>query len=85
MREHFATTPLPASALELERLIFQAFLETTLQALNVPSQVYIKEVDHGGMPGGGISTEFWQETVLPLVERYESALYAQIAGQCQLT
>lgn len=46
-----------------------AFEQLTGQPLAPQQIVFIEKYNHGGMSGGGISSEFWLETGIPLLRR----------------
>ena len=73
LQAHFETVEIPESPEKLKALIVAAFEVATNLTLE-SERIYLKEVDHGGMSGGMISTVFWRETAIPLLlSRYENA------------
>lgn len=71
MRHHFRNTPLPATANDLEKIIHAAFEELTGKPITTESMFYVEEYAHGGMSSGHISTDSWQDKLIPeLCSRY---------------
>jgi len=76
LRAHFATTPLPPDAWELERLLrsaAEAIVGTPLA--HKDEALYVPEYDPGhGMSAGGISPSWWNNTgIRILIDRFEAS------------
>ena len=67
MQKQFEDVPLPNSPEELESLIRSTFQSLTGCALDANKFIKLDKYNHGGMSGGGISTDFWLESALPLL------------------
>lgn len=67
MSVHFAGTPLPDSATQLEQLLTQAFETLTGQPLTAETHIRIDRFPRSGMSGGMVSAQFWRETAVPLL------------------
>jgi hypothetical protein len=65
---------LPSTSAGLSQLIGSAFESSTGHAMDERGYFVIERFAHGGMSSGGISTEFWRDTAMPLLlERYRKA------------
>lgn len=72
MADHFAGTPLPGTAKQLEQLLIQTFETLIGQPITAETFIAIERFPRGGMSGGLVSPEFWRETAVPLLlKRYE--------------
>lgn len=72
MKQHFATTPLPASCQQLETVLLDTF--TTIMGADIHSgrMIYNKLFDKGGMSRGNVSCNWWLTKGIPLLkQRYE--------------
>ncbi len=67
MANHFAGTPLPDTAAQLEQLLSQAFETLTGQPITAEKFVAVERFPRSGMSGGMVSPEFWRETAVPLL------------------
>lgn len=67
MAEHFKDVEPPPSSGELSAMLEQMFFKLTGFPLSHPRHFRIERHAHGGMSSGGIATEFWRETALPLL------------------
>ncbi|MCB0212544.1 MAG: hypothetical protein KDJ52_24585 [Anaerolineae bacterium] len=74
MRVHFASTPLPAAASELDVLLETAFETLTGHSIAGDEHFFIERFDHGGMSSGYISPKFWREKVMPLLHAHYAAI-----------
>lgn len=67
MQSHFAHTPLPDQAEQLEQLLAQAFETLTGQPIAAEKFIAVERFPRSGMSGGMVSPEFWRETAVPLL------------------
>jgi hypothetical protein len=67
LQQVFTTIPLPCSKTCFIHHFEKFFYDLTNHSLNSESDFYVKKYDHGGMSGGGISVDFWQKNLLPLL------------------
>ncbi|SEP19126.1 hypothetical protein SAMN04490248_1352 [Salinihabitans flavidus] len=70
MIDQLAEQPLPADERELEAVIRKKFLELTGETLHKQAPdgddfVAVPELNEGGMSGGMVSREFWEERAIP--------------------
>jgi len=72
MKAHFAQTPIPNTAEKLITLIQSAFEQLTDHSMAEQDIFYVERFNHGGMSGGFVSPEFWQNKAIPLIrEQYQ--------------
>ena len=69
MKEHFKATPIPESIEEFEDLVRNMFEDLTHHSIDSTDIIKIEKYNRGGMSGGGISTEFCNNSALPLLRR----------------
>ncbi len=69
MKSNFTATPMPNNAESLAKLIRQQFKEITSHSLDEDKYFKLHQFNHGGMSGGGISPEFWRNTLIPLLQQ----------------
>ena len=67
MADHFANTPLPETAVQLEHLLMEMFEALTGQPITTETFIAVERFPRGGMSGGMVSPEFWRETAVPLL------------------
>ncbi len=68
MADHFAHTPLPATAAELRALLETAFETLTGYPLSTDEKFFfIERFSHGGMSSGLVAPAFWRDKALPLL------------------
>lgn len=67
LAEYFGGVPLPGASRELAAALERAFLELTGHPVSYSKHFRIEKHAHGGMSSGGISTEFWRESGIPLL------------------
>ncbi|MFZ6657482.1 MobA protein [Undibacterium sp. TJN19] len=70
-QRHFATVAWPESIVHLQEKLEQAFLDLTGHSVHKAENFYLPQFAHGGMSSGVICTEFWRDSVIPLLmQRY---------------
>lgn len=67
LQQVFTTIPLPCSKTCFIHHFEKFFYELTNHSFNSGSIFWVERYNHGGMSGGGISVEFWQKNLLPLL------------------
>jgi hypothetical protein len=71
MKIHFADKPMPPSVDDLVSYLELAFETITEKPITTESPFRVERFSHGGMSSGGISPQFWRDTLIPmLVGRY---------------
>ena len=67
MQERLADTDMPDSRKELREILEQTFEAATGFGVDHTDIIVIDRFKGGGMSSGGISTEFWRSTGIPLL------------------
>ena len=67
MADSFNKISLPSSSAELECIVRGAFEKLTGCSIDSTELINLDKYDHGGMSSGGISTNFWRESAIPLL------------------
>lgn len=67
LQQAFTMISLPCSKTCFIRHFEKFFYELTNHSLKSESNIWVEKYDTGGMSGGSISAEFWQEDALPLL------------------
>jgi hypothetical protein len=67
MAKQFQGIPLPKSSRELASALEEAFLQLTGHPVSYAQHFKVERHAHGGMSSGGIATEFWRESGIPLL------------------
>ena len=68
---------MPATPVELERILNSAFVELTGRSWDDSNPIFIEKYDQGGMSSGMVCPEFWRDKAIPLVV---SHYHATIGG-----
>jgi hypothetical protein len=76
LRAHLADTQLPASAGDLQRLLYAAFAQLVGVDLagDPDASVHRDEFAHGGMSSGMISLDTWRDRLMPMLVERATAL-----------
>ena len=74
LQAYFSDTRLPDSSQELIELLTEAFETLTSHPLQEDKSFFIDKLAKGERLSGAVSTQFWRERALPLLQlRYEHA------------
>ena len=67
MKRTLATVRLPSSATKVRSGLENAFLNLTGRPISTEGFFYVEKYAHGGMSGGGIDSNFWRTSGIPLL------------------
>ena len=73
LQAHFASSPLPEKASELQQQLGAAFHLLTGASLSTQGSVRVERFPTLGMSGGLVSVDFWRESAVPfLLSRFQN-------------
>ncbi len=75
MKAKLKTLIMPATGLELERILESVFMELTTRNLDNRDPIYIARYDQGGMSSGMVCPDFWRRKAVPIIlSRYDATM-----------